>query len=110
MNEIPEWWLALTGVFFAFGIVYCITGVVVLVMIARAFGDVGRKVQDSKERIDALATTVKGSVEQVGGHAENIAARLDDATGRLGQFAQGVVGLMLALGLLSRVRTMLRRG
>ncbi len=81
--EVPQWWLIVSGVFFAFGILSFIALVVLILRLLQAVNELQPRVERISERVeavsvkvDSLASTVKDSVETVGGGAKSITRKV----------------------------------
>ena len=107
MNEAPQWWYVVSGVFFAFGIAFYIVLVCLLLMLLKLVKEVGTKMDAlSKrligvtERIDNLVVEVKRVTSDVGGHATGI-------VGSVNSLAQTVTGKAEVVSLVMAAFTML---
>lgn len=88
MNNVPEWWLVASALFFVVNIVvWVILGITVLKL--------WKVIEETKPKVDELAVRgkeVAQRVEQVANKVDHLADTLQSTVDHLGGRARGVVG------------------
>ena len=91
MNEIPIWWLVLSGLFFFLSTVLCIVGIVALIYLIRLVKELAPRIEALEaavrelifkvhavaERVEEVAASVRDTVRSVGGKASHVAGAAD---------------------------------
>lgn len=115
MNEIPTWWLVLSGLFFVANmllfVVLAFVGLRVVAMLKDLqpkIVNLTTKVEGIAEKVTELTETTKVTVENVGGRAKNVAGSVEliahSASRQFERFSPLLVGGITLLRLLSAVR------
>lgn len=84
MNELPMWWVVVSGIFFGLGILVCV-GLLIAVMKAmvalKAVQASVEKTIDRAEkvvdRLEGVAKSAQGTVESIGGRAKSAASSIE---------------------------------
>ncbi len=112
-TTIPDWWLTLSGVFFALFILLLIGLIVAAFYLIAAIKDVSTKIHGLTQRADEigknvqeLISEVKSTTGRVGGQTSNLLSTVNAISGRV---AQKVEWVSLGLMALSFVRGLRRR-
>jgi len=122
MTEIPTWWLVLSGVFFVCNGVLFIVGTIALIYLIRvlkvasprlaaiekSIQELVVKISAVTEKVEQVATSLRETVENVGGRAKGVAgsAELVAATASR-QFEKAspiVTGVLTALKIMQAVQ------
>jgi len=119
MNEIPTWWLAVSGAFYFFGTLFMIVLIFVSLQLVKMTKELKPKIDSISARVDAIGKNVeeltehvKSTAETVGGRAKNVSASVESiaqlAAGTFERFSPYVVGAMTAMKLVSGFMQMRR--
>ncbi len=112
MNEIPSWWLIVSGIFFAFGTLFLIVLIFVSLQLKKMVEELKPKIESISTRVDAigknveeLTSHVKTTAESVGGKAKSVASSVESiaqlASGTFEKFSPYVVGALTVMKLFS---------
>jgi hypothetical protein len=121
MNEIPTWWLVLSGLFFFVNVVLFAALAIAMFKIAGVMKDLTpkvnsltQKVEVLTEKVGALADTTRATVDHVGGKAGNVAGSAANiaevAATQWERFAPILMGGVTAFKLIGAFREMRRKG
>ena len=122
MNEIPSWWLAVSGLFFVLNAVLFVFLIVAAIQFMKFMKDVAPRiealekstqelivnVQGVAKRVDEVAASVKETVDSVGGKARGLASSAElvvSATSRqFERITPVVTGVLTAIKVIRAVR------
>jgi hypothetical protein len=122
MSEIPTWWLVLSGVFFFLNAVLFVALAYAATQLVKFLKDVSPrvaalekstqelivKVQGVAEKVDEVATSVKQTVENVGGRARGVVGSAEIvasvATKQFEKYSPIVTGVLTAVKVIRAVR------
>lgn len=121
MNELPGWWLALSGFFFIANILLMGALVYVLLIVVPSYlrklqprvDSIAAKVDAIGHKVEQLATTTTATVETVGSRAKSVAGSVDSiahtASKQFERFSPFIVGALTAIKLV-RALSEVQRG
>ncbi|MCA0360839.1 MAG: hypothetical protein LCH41_07270 [Armatimonadetes bacterium] len=115
MQNLPEWWLTVSGVFFFLGSIALGVLMVVSIVLVWLLLDLRKniqiltlKVQALTDRADAIAKNVQGVTEEVGVRTKGIARVVDEHASTAFGIIEKLAPLFVGLGLVSRIMSLLR--
>ncbi len=101
MNEIPTWWLILSGLFFALHSVLLLSMVIAIFMIVRKMGPLVQKVDQIAQKVDGLVkdtgekvTRITSNIAGVTDNAKRVAGAVSENVGRWAPYAAGAMAIM----------------
>lgn len=107
MNEAPQWWYVVSGVFFVFGILFYLVLIALLVFLIQAIKKLSARVEQLMtkvdgitKRVDTLVGDVRDIAQTVGKQATGAATNLQQITAAAAQKAELASTVFLALGLI----------
>lgn len=113
--EAPQWWIYISGAFFAINVVFFASLVFVMFKLLGVMNDLKPKVESLTTKVEALtdkvsevatkvddvATSVKETVEVVGGRTRSLATKTGDS---LERFAPMVTGILTAIKIAGAIK------
>ena len=120
MGQLPEWWLGISGVFFALGSVAMLSIVVMTVLLYRVILELrdgvrvlGTRVDALTQKVDGIASTVKDVTDDFGVRAKGITRVVDNhantAFDLVEKFAPIIVGAATIARIIGLARGKRRR-
>jgi hypothetical protein len=115
MNSFPEWWVVISGVFFALNIVLFLVLIFAAIKIVGVIqglqpkvNELTAKVSGIADKVDQLTEQTKTTVNEVGGRAKNVATSVESiahtASVQFEKFSPLLIGGLTALKLMAAVR------
>ena len=80
MSEIPNWWLVLSGIFFAMMILVTLLSLFVHLMIFKGIKEVDKTIRNVTEQLNALIKEIQNVVHESGEPAKNLIKNLESVT------------------------------
>lgn len=121
-NEIPQWWFALSAIFFVVNIILFIAVIAAVWKLVQFFEAIQPKVQEIStqvntlivkvdrvaDRVEEVAVSVRDTVEGVGGRAKGVASSVEiiahSASRQFEKISPLVVGAMTAFRIIKGIR------
>lgn len=111
------WWLVVSAMFFVLNIVFFGVMSYAVLKLTKVVGELQpqvstlvKRVEEVAHRVDELTTTVKDSVEQIGGKAKGVIGSVElvaqSASRQFERFSPFVVGAMTAMKLIKGLKDM----
>ncbi|HLK14063.1 MAG TPA: hypothetical protein VKT78_04600 [Fimbriimonadaceae bacterium] len=92
MTEIPTWWLVVSALYFLFGTGAMLAMILLMAKLIKVVADIqpqikatAERVEEVSRKVDALADSVKHTVDDVGGRARGIMGTLEGVVGKVGK-------------------------
>lgn len=108
--NVPNWWLNLSGAFFALALITFIAFLVIAIQLAITLSEVAKSIRQMSARLDGISTQVEGLVKtvrkvtgDVGSQASQIAQTANIITSGLSQKAELAGTVLLSVMALRRL-------
>lgn len=116
MNELPESWLWISGLFFGLGSLFMVIAVALALVTFRLLTDLNRQLQSLAERVERIARRVESLTEtaqtvgtDVGVRATGIMRIVDDLAGTAHRRLERLAPWLLLAGAIYRIWARSRR-
>lgn len=108
MNNIPTWWLLLSGLYFFANTVLILTLIVVVIRLMPTIKSLSAKVDSIATKVDGIATTTQQTLVQMGERSSKVGSNLELvstlAKGQVERHVPIVMAILSGLKILGAIR------
>lgn len=116
MQQMPEWWLTSSGIFFILGavamglIAVSSMGLLwILLDLRKGMLQLNAKANALTDKLDAIATNVKSVTDEVGTRARGITKVVDEHAHTAFGIIEKIAPIFIAIGLMNKIAKLVRR-
>ncbi|QYK54218.1 MAG: hypothetical protein KF824_04800 [Fimbriimonadaceae bacterium] len=116
MQQMPEWWLTSSGIFFILGavamglIAISSMGLLwILLDLRKGLLQLNAKANALTDKVDTIATNVKDVTDEIGTRARGITKVVDEHAHTAFSVIEKVAPVFIAIGLISKIAKLVKR-